>query len=188
MHQRDNPCDRRGVSQGQRRAGDGRRVTGHPRAPLDHDIDSQVAVVSKPGIVSHRLASMQVRLLGISFGAVLRSFLAREAAPARRRDARRRPVDRPDVGSQFLFTDLRYRVDQGKIRGRGGRDRKSLKIQRPENPRNRRSRDLTSRGQRQGSKDTRRFEGGSRDLRRRRSMLQRSHEGGGGEGISSTGG
>ncbi|CAL1681698.1 unnamed protein product [Lasius platythorax] len=86
----------------------------------------------------------------------------------RRRDARRRTVDRPDVVSQLL-ADARYqRVDQtrGGERGRGGRGKtgrvtRIWKIPRPARIRETKDPgDLTSRGQRRGSEDTRRFEGG----------------------------
>lgn len=52
---------------------------------------------------------MQVRLLGISLGPFT-IVLAREAAPVDDATARRRTVDRPDVGSQLL-ADARYGVD-----------------------------------------------------------------------------
>lgn len=83
VHQRDHPRDRGGVPQGQRRAGDGRRIVGQSRPSPNHGTDSQVVPV-RPGSRVSRIGAS----IGISLGPSP-FVLAREAAATSRNATQR---------------------------------------------------------------------------------------------------
>lgn len=126
VHQRYHPRDQQRAPQGQRCSGDGRRVTGHPCAPSNHDTDSKVAPV-KTLIASHRLASAADASIGILLGVRLRSSSSGDDDD----DATREGTAGRHGRSRSIGLCERTFITRGKksARGRAGENRENPKIQ-----------------------------------------------------------